>query len=102
MSDLRIGLIGYGEVGRVFTAGLKPQVAWTGAWDLKFADPAQREEPLAHAAAAGVVACDSAAALCTQATLVISAVTASNTLAVAEAVAPHIRPGNVFLDLNSA
>ncbi len=102
MSDLRIGLIGYGEVGRVFTAGLKPQAAWTGAWDLKFADPALREEPLAHAAAAGVVVCDSAAALCAQATLVISAVTASNTLAVAEAVAPYIRPGSVFLDLNSA
>ena len=102
MSDLRIGLIGYGEVGRIFTAGLQPASAWTGAWDLKFTDPARQGEPLAHAAAAGVVACDSAAALCAQATLVISAVTASNTLAVAEAVAPHIRPGSVFLDLNSA
>ncbi len=102
MRDWRIGLIGYGEVGRVFTAGLKAHAAWTGAWDLKFADPAQRDEPLAHAAAAGVVACDSAEALCVQATLVISAVTASNTLAVAEAVAPHIRPGSFFLDLNSA
>jgi 3-hydroxyisobutyrate dehydrogenase-like beta-hydroxyacid dehydrogenase len=102
MSDVRIGLIGYGEVGRAFTAGLKDQAAWTGAWDLKFSDPALREEPMAHAAAAGVVACDSAAALCAQATLLISAVTASNTLAVAEAVAPHVRPGSVFLDLNSA
>lgn len=102
MKDVRIGLIGYGEVGRIFTAGLQPASAWTGAWDLKFADPARRDEPLAHAAAAGVTACDSAAALCAQATLLISAVTASNTLAVAESVAPHIRPGSVFLDLNSA
>ena len=102
MKDLCIGLIGYGEVGRIFASGLKSQAAWTGAWDLKFGDPAQCDEPLAHAAAAGVVACDSAAALCTQATLVISAVTASNTLAVAEAVAPHLRPGGFFLDLNSA
>jgi 3-hydroxyisobutyrate dehydrogenase-like beta-hydroxyacid dehydrogenase len=102
MSDLRIGLIGYGEVGRAFTAGLKPAVAWTGAWDLKFANESLRAEPLSHAAAAGIVACDSAAALCAQAELVISAVTASNTLAVAEAVAPHIRPGSMFLDLNSA
>ena len=102
MSGLRIGLVGYGEVGRVFTAGLKSAVAWTGAWDLKFADPAVRDEPLAHARTAGVVVCDSSASLCAQATLVISAVTASNTLAVAEAVAPHIRPGSVFLDLNSA
>ncbi len=102
MNDLRIGLIGYGEVGRIFTAGLQPASVWTGAWDLKFADPSRQAEPLAHAAAAGVVACDSAAALCEQATLLISAVTASNTLAVAEAVALHIRPGSVFLDLNSA
>ena len=55
MNDLRIGLIGYGEVGRIFTAGLKPASAWTGAWDLKFADPARQAEPLAHAAAAGIV-----------------------------------------------
>ena len=32
----------------------------------------------------------------------ISAVTASNTLAVAEAAAQHLQPGSVFLDLNSA
>jgi 3-hydroxyisobutyrate dehydrogenase-like beta-hydroxyacid dehydrogenase len=102
MDSLRIGLIGYGEVGRLFSAGLKPGAAWTGAWDLKFADPAQREEPLAHAAAAGVTACEGVAALCVQANLIISAVTASSTLAVAEAVAPHILPGSVFLDLNSA
>ncbi len=102
MNDLRIGLIGYGEVGRIFTSGLKSSSSWVGAWDLKFADPARQAEPLAHAAAAGLVACDSVAALCAQSTLLISAVTASNTLAVAEAVAPHIRPGSVFLDLNSA
>ena len=102
MDDLRIGLIGYGEVGRIFTAGLQERAAWAGAWDVKFADPAQRNEPLAHAAAAGVAVCDSFAALCAQANLVISAVTASNTLAVAQAAAPHIRPGSFFLDLNSA
>jgi 3-hydroxyisobutyrate dehydrogenase-like beta-hydroxyacid dehydrogenase len=102
MNELRIGLIGYGEVGRIFAAGLRAQAAWTGAWDLKFADPAQRQEPLAHAAAAGLVACDGLPALCAQASLLISAVTASHTLAVAHAVAPHLRPGSVFLDLNSA
>lgn len=102
MDELRIGLIGYGEVGRIFTAALKPRVAWTGAWDLKFDDPARRDEPLAHAAAAGVVACKGVPALCAQASLLISAVTANQTLAVAQAVAPHIRLGSHFLDLNSA
>src|SRR3989338_8969377 len=93
MDNLRIGLIGYGEVGRIFSAGFKPGAAWSGAWDLKFADPAQRDEPLAHAAAQGIEACDGVASLCARSTLVISAVTASNTLAVAQAAAAHIQPG---------
>lgn len=97
-----LGVVGYGEVGRIFTAGLGPQVDWTGAWDIRFADPAACDEPLAHAAGRGVEACDGVAALCAKATLIISAVTASNTLAVAREVAAHIRPGSFFLDLNSA
>ena len=48
----RIGLVGYGEVGRIFCAGLQPQVAQVAAWDLKFADPAsapaQQAQPQAH------------------------------------------------------
>lgn len=97
-----IGMVGYGEVGRIFAAGLKDRVAATSAWDLKFEVPALREAPLAHAAQAGIAACASMAELCTRSDLVISAVTASNTLAVAQAAAPHLRPGTVFLDLNSA
>ena len=97
-----IGMIGYGEVGKIFTAGLKDKMASTSAWDLKFEAPATQEAQLAHAAQAGVAACTSMAQLCAGADLVISAVTASNTLAVAQAAVPHIRPGAVFLDLNSA
>ena len=57
---------------------------------------------LGHAQQASVHACSSAAELAQQVDLVVSAVTASNTLAVAQAVAAHIRPGAFFLDLNSA
>jgi 3-hydroxyisobutyrate dehydrogenase-like beta-hydroxyacid dehydrogenase len=42
------------------------------------------------------------AALCVHSDVIFSAVTASNTLAVAQAAAQHLRPGTVFLDLNSA
>ena len=103
-SRIRLGLIGYGEVGKIFSAGLKaqPGVAAVGAWDLKFARADTRAAERAHAAAAGVQAHDSAAALCAASALVISAVTASSTLAVAEEAARHIRPGTLFLDLNSA
>jgi len=104
MQPQRIGLIGYGEVGRTFADGLKgkPGVTQSGAWDLKFAQPATREAELAHAHEAGVTAHASMQALCEASDLVISAVTASNTLAVAQEAAPFLKPGTLFLDLNSA
>ena len=98
-----LGIVGYGEVGRIFAAGLRAAgVRDLAVWDLKFADAAQQAEPRAHAQGAGVHPADSVAALCAARQLVISSVTASNTLAVAEAVAQHIAPGAFFLDLNSA
>jgi len=104
MNLQRIGLIGYGEVGKIFASGLKakPGVTTVGAWDLKFAAAASREVERAHAAQAGIAAHDSLQALCAASDLVICAVTASNTLAVARQAAPFMRPGSLFLDLNSA
>jgi 3-hydroxyisobutyrate dehydrogenase-like beta-hydroxyacid dehydrogenase len=103
MQFKQLGLVGYGEVGKIFSAGFKPQVETVSAWDLKLAQghPLQAAE-LAHAAQAGVQACSSLQDLCAQADCIISAVTASNTLAVALETAQHIRPGTIFLDLNSA
>ena len=100
----RIGLIGHGEVGKTFTSGLKdkPGVSAMGAWDLKFVDTATREAELAHCARLGVTAHGSMRELCEASDLVISAVTASNTLAVAREAAKFIGAGSVFLDLNSA
>jgi len=101
--QLDIGLVGYGEVGKIFSRGLKEKNGRAvRAWDLKFADAALREGELRHAADHGIAACASAGELCAQSTFIISAVTASNTLAVAQDVARHIRPGTLFLDLNSA
>ena len=102
MQFARVGLVGYGEVGKIFAAGLKAQVSTVSAWDLKFDAPLTRDEQRGHAERAAVLACESMAQLCQSADLVISAVTASNTLAVAQAAAAHMQPGAVFLDLNSA
>ncbi|MGX5659190.1 DUF1932 domain-containing protein [Castellaniella ginsengisoli] len=102
MQGTRLGLIGYGEVGGIFCAGLRTQVDSVHAWDLKLADAASAAPLRERAARDGVVLCDSPAALCAAADLVISAVTASNTVAVAREAAAHLRPGTVFLDLNSA
>jgi 3-hydroxyisobutyrate dehydrogenase-like beta-hydroxyacid dehydrogenase len=102
MQVQRIGLVGYGEVGKIFSGGLKPQVADASAWDLKFADAASAETERTHAARHGVRACGSMQELCEASELVMSAVTASNTLAVAQEASRFIRPGSIFLDLNSA
>ena len=101
-----IGMVGYGEVGKIFAAGLKSQVARGQAWDLKLRrrhrirrDPRRRAGPRRAGRCAGL---PSMQALCENADCIISAVTASNTLAVAQEAARHLRPGTVFLDLNSA
>jgi 3-hydroxyisobutyrate dehydrogenase-like beta-hydroxyacid dehydrogenase len=99
-----LGMIGYGEVGKVFSAGLKlkPDIESVCAWDLKFAEQALAPNEIEHAQAAGVRAATSMQALCAQSDWLISAVTASNTLAVAAEAAKHLRPGTLFFDLNSA
>jgi len=82
--EFKIGLVGHGEVGKIFASGLRIKTAnWVGAWDTKFNDPALGPEERALASAQGVQPCDSVADLSSRATILMSAVTASNTLAVA-------------------
>ncbi len=104
MNFQRIGFVGYGEVGKIFSAGLndKAGIDTCTAWDLKFADAATADTERTHASGRGVAPADSMAALCAATDLIISAVTASNTLQVAQEAARHVRAGCVFLDLNSA
>jgi len=97
-----IGIVGYGEVGKIFAAELKNKVRAIDAWDLKFAAANSCNIELAHAERSGVRACTSMKDVCAQTDFIISAVTESNTLAVAQLAAQHIRPGTIFLDLNSA
>ena len=101
---MHIGLIGYGEVGKTFAAGLRSKIGAqsVAAWDLKLADPARQGIEAAHAHAADVKPAASMQELCAASSFILSAVTASNTLAVAREAAQHLKPGTVFLDLNSA
>lgn len=100
---IRIGLIGYGEVGKIFAQALLERgVAWVGTYDILLTDAAKAPTMRAHADQVGIAAVDSAAALLDRADAVISAVTASQTLAVATEAAAAIRPGTWFLDVNSA
>jgi 3-hydroxyisobutyrate dehydrogenase-like beta-hydroxyacid dehydrogenase len=76
----QISVLGYGEVGKIFAAGLLPAVDGVSAWDLKFANPQTRDTERAHAALAGVRAAESMADAGRTADLLICAVTASHTL----------------------
>jgi len=98
---MKIALIGYGEVGRILAEDLRAQGHEIVANDLKLAGEAGnalRE----HAALHGVTLAASQARAVSAAELVISAVTASQAVAVAEACAPGLQPGAYFLDFNSA
>ena len=102
MKITNIAIIGYGEVGGIFARGLLGQsgVGTVTAWDQKFVD--QNANAGRRAASDGMKVAASVLEACMQADLIISAVTASNTLAVAQDVMVHICNGSLFLDLNSA
>ncbi len=102
-TKLSIGLVGYGEVGKILAAALVPRdVAWIGIWDLLLRNPAAAPAMRDHAAHTGVEPMPSLAALLERVDVVVSAVTASQTLAVATETARAIRCGTWFVDLNSA
>jgi 3-hydroxyisobutyrate dehydrogenase-like beta-hydroxyacid dehydrogenase len=96
-----IGLVGYGEVGRILAEDLRKQGVKVSAHDLKLLTEAG--SPLRqHAAGHGVTLFESHAELAAEADFIVSAVTASQAVPVAEACAPNIRPSAFFLDFNSA
>jgi 3-hydroxyisobutyrate dehydrogenase-like beta-hydroxyacid dehydrogenase len=96
-------LIGYGEVGKILTRALRERgVANVAAYDTLLDDPKRSGEMKKTAERDSVTLADSPRALLADAQLVISAVTASETLAAAREAAPFIRRGTFYLDLNSA
>jgi 3-hydroxyisobutyrate dehydrogenase-like beta-hydroxyacid dehydrogenase len=99
----RLAFIGFGEVGQTFAKGLagKSGIA-VAAYDLKFDMPETRQDMLARAEALGVRVATDAADAAGEARVVISAVTAAAAGEVAAAAARYLRPGQIFLDINSA
>lgn len=96
----RIALIGFGEVGSILAEDLSASAVGLSAFDLKFSDPGSG--PSTAAQAAGVWAASSAQEAVAGCDIVISAVTAGQTLAAAKSVTGGIARNAVFLDLNSA
>ena len=99
---LAIALIGYGEVGHIFGRELTASGARVCAYDILFDQSSSRARMFADAEAAGVSPARSAAEAAQGADIVISAVTASVAGEVAGLAAAYLKPGQVFLDVNSA
>lgn len=90
---MRIGFLGYGEAARAFRAGLTGTIT---AFDRKLPDPAM----VAAMEADGVGVLTDVAGLA-EADWVISAVTADQSLLAAEPLLPHLRQGQLLIDINS-
>jgi 3-hydroxyisobutyrate dehydrogenase-like beta-hydroxyacid dehydrogenase len=97
---MRICLLGFGEVGQILGKDLAARALQLTAWDSLFTDPASApsaalaHHPVVHRAT-------SAHDAARNADVIISAVTADQTLPVAQAVAVGLAPNAYFLDLNS-
>ncbi|MBZ0147164.1 MAG: DUF1932 domain-containing protein [Pseudorhodoplanes sp.] len=98
-----IAFIGFGEVGKRFSRDL---IANEGVnivgYDILLDDPARRPAMEDAARAIGVTCATSANAACRGADIVISAVTADKTEAVAADTARFLTAGQIYLDVNSA
>ena len=97
-----IGLVGYGEVGRILAEDLRQQDVQVTAYDIKLRSDQTGGALRDHASAHGVALTASHADLAAQADFIVSAVTASQAVPVAQACAPAVKRGAWFLDFNSA
>jgi 3-hydroxyisobutyrate dehydrogenase-like beta-hydroxyacid dehydrogenase len=96
-----VSLVGYGEVGRILAEDLRKQNVTVSAYDIKLGGD-QADALRDHASAHGVRLVSSHADLAAQADFIVSAVTASQAVPVAQACAPAIKQAAWFLDFNSA
>jgi 3-hydroxyisobutyrate dehydrogenase-like beta-hydroxyacid dehydrogenase len=97
-----VGLVGYGEVGRILAEDLRKQDVSVTACDIKLRSDQAGGALRDHASAHGVALTASHADLAAHADFIVSAVTASQAVPVAQACAPAVQTGAWFLDFNSA
>ena len=97
----RIALVGFGEAGSILGADWAAAGREVVTYDILLTAPAARPSVLEKAARARVATADSLAAAARDADLIVSAVTASSSAAVAASAGQVLRAGQVFLDINS-
>ena len=101
MTLRKIAMIGFGEAGSILGAELAATGREIVTYDILLDSAASRAAMLEKAQRARVQAADSFNAAVKDADLVISAVTAASSAAVAQNAAQGLRAGQIFLDINS-
>jgi len=97
----RIAMVGFGEAGSILGEELAAADVEVVAYDILLDAPASRGPMLEKARRAGVQTADSLNAAVADVDLVISAVTAASSSAVAQGAGKALRAGQIFLDINS-
>ncbi|MEO3427381.1 DUF1932 domain-containing protein [Pelagibius sp. CAU 1746] len=95
--------IGFGEAGRAMVAGLREEnpTLEIHLWDIRFKDD-DSTDMRATAAALNAVCHDDLGPAVGAGEIVLSTVVAKQAVAVAKAAAPSMKPGRIYVDLNSA
>lgn len=97
-----VAVIGFGEAGPIFAkAFLDAGAARVSAYDILIHDAATAAAQRAKTEALGIEAARSCEQAVAGATLVLSTVTADQTVAAATCAAAAMAPGQIYLDLNS-
>jgi len=99
MTSFSACLLGFGEVGQALAQDIRVRVGELRAWDLKFVDA--NSAPRRAAAQLNVLMASDARDAVARADLVVSAVTAAQIGEAACSVAPHLKSGAYYFDLNS-
>jgi 3-hydroxyisobutyrate dehydrogenase-like beta-hydroxyacid dehydrogenase len=101
VSIQQIAIIGFGEAGGILGCDLAKQQIAVSTFDILFHSLESREAMLSKARESGVEARDNLSDCMRNAELIISAVTASFALRVAEESSPLLCDHQIFLDINS-
>jgi 3-hydroxyisobutyrate dehydrogenase-like beta-hydroxyacid dehydrogenase len=97
----RIAIVGFGEVGGIFGRDFAKQGIEVSVFDILLASARYRQQMLSKAQDCGVTAVDNLRDCVREADFVISAVTASSALTVANRASRLLNTGQIFLDINS-
>jgi 3-hydroxyisobutyrate dehydrogenase-like beta-hydroxyacid dehydrogenase len=98
---MKLAFIGYGEVGQLFARQFVEAGASVAVQDVKFADAGSCASLVRTAGEDRVRLAPSPRDAVEGAEIVVSAVTADQALAAAREAATHLRPGQIYVDLNS-